>query len=168
MTDATDTDETPPVDPPAKRGKKGLIFGLVGGLVLGGAGFYAIYAGLIDPFGGADQGSAAGHDGGGADLADVAFLPMEPIMVSLPPGSSARYLRFSGQIETDPANRLEVEQLMPRILDVLNTYLRAVEVADLEQPAAISRLRAQMLRRVQVVTGEGRVRDLLITEFVLN
>ena len=30
------------------------------------------------------------------------------------------------------------------------------------------RLRAQMLRRVQMVTGEGRVRDLLITEFVLN
>ena len=24
------------------------------------------------------------------------------------------------------------------------------------------------LRRIQVVTGEGRVRDLLITEFVLN
>jgi flagellar FliL protein len=58
--------------------------------------------------------------------------------------------------------------LMPRILDVLNTYLRAVDVRDLEQPAAIARLRAQMLRRIQVVTGEGRVRDLLITEFILN
>jgi flagellar FliL protein len=32
----------------------------------------------------------------------------------------------------------------------------------------MARLRAQMLRRIQVVTGEGRVRDLLITEFVLN
>ncbi len=39
---------------------------------------------------------------------------------------------------------------------------------DLENPAAIQRLRAQMLRRVQVVTGEGRVRDLLVTEFILN
>ena len=57
---------------------------------------------------------------------------------------------------------------MPRIVDVLNTYLRAVEVRDLEEPAAMARLRAQMLRRVQVVTGEGRVRDLLVTEFVLN
>ena len=58
--------------------------------------------------------------------------------------------------------------LMPRVLDVLNTYLRAVEVRDLEEPAALARLRAQMLRRIQVVTGEGRVRDLLIAEFVLN
>ena len=39
---------------------------------------------------------------------------------------------------------------------------------DIEDPAALARLRAQMLRRIQVVTGEGQVRDLLITEFVLN
>jgi flagellar FliL protein len=29
-------------------------------------------------------------------------------------------------------------------------------------------MRAQLLRRIQIVTGEGRVRDLLVTEFVLN
>ena len=57
---------------------------------------------------------------------------------------------------------------MPRVLDVLNTYLRAVEVRDLEEPSSLVKLRAQMLRRVQVVTGEGKVRDLLITEFVLG
>jgi len=54
------------------------------------------------------------------------------------------------------------------ILDVLNTYLRAVELRDVENPAAMTRLRAQMLRRVNIVTGEGRVNDLLITEFVLK
>jgi len=30
------------------------------------------------------------------------------------------------------------------------------------------RIRAHLLRRIQIVTGEGRVRDLLVTEFVLN
>ena len=57
---------------------------------------------------------------------------------------------------------------MPRIVDVMNGYLRALDAAELENPAALVRLRAQMLRRIQIVTGEGRVRDLLITEFVLN
>jgi flagellar FliL protein len=57
---------------------------------------------------------------------------------------------------------------MPRVLDVLNSYLRAVEVAELEDPAALVTLRAQMLRRIQLVTGPDRVRDVLITEFVLN
>jgi flagellar FliL protein len=51
---------------------------------------------------------------------------------------------------------------------VLNGYLRAVETSDLENPAALVRLKAQMLRRIQIVTGEGRVRDLLVSEFVLN
>ena len=58
--------------------------------------------------------------------------------------------------------------LVPRILDVLNGYLRAVEVAELGDANALVRLRSQMLRRIQIVTGEGRVRDLLVTEFVLN
>ena len=89
-------------------------------------------------------------------------------MVSLPPGSSARLLRFTGQLEVAPEHAAEVAAVMPRVVDVLNTFLRAVEPADLEQPSALAPLRAQMLRRIQVVTGEGRVRDLLITEFVLN
>jgi flagellar FliL protein len=62
----------------------------------------------------------------------------------------------------------EVTGLVPRILDVLNGYLRALDVAELEDPDALVRLRSQMLRRIQIVTGEGRVRDLLVTEFVLE
>ena len=48
------------------------------------------------------------------------------------------------------------------------SYLRAIDTASIEDPHAMARLRAQMLRRIQIVVGEGRVRDLLITEFVLN
>jgi flagellar FliL protein len=159
-----------------KKGKLGLILGLVGALALGGGGFYAIYAGLLDPaalFGGGGHASdGQASDGHGAPaataLADVAFVPMDPIMISLPPGGTARHLRFSGQLEVAPENAATVAALMPRVLDVLNTYLRAVQARDIEDPAALARLRAQMLRRIQVVTGDGQVRDLLITEFVLN
>ena len=71
-------------------------------------------------------------------LGDVAFVPMDPIMISLPPGASARHLRFAGQLEVAPEHAAEVAGLMPRVLDVLNTYLRAVEVRDLEEPAALA------------------------------
>lgn len=158
-----------------KGGRKGLVIGLVAGLALAGGSFYAVWNGVIDPValvagGGAKGGGGHGGeaDGGYALSGDVAFVPMEPIMISLPPGSSARHLRFVGQLEVEPAQASVVEGLSPRILDTLGAYLRAVEVRDLENPAAIQRLRAQMLRRVQVVTGEGQVRDLLITEFILN
>ena len=151
------------------RGKLGLVLGLLGALALGGGGFYAVHSGLLDPTRLSGLLGGGGHgDGPVSVLGDVAFIAMDPIMISLPPGSSARHLRFAGQLEVTPGHAAEVAGLMPRVLDVLNTYLRAVEVRDLEDPAALARLRAQMLRRIQVVTGEGRVRDLLVAEFVLN
>jgi flagellar FliL protein len=90
------------------------------------------------------------------------------MIISIGRGGLARHLRFEAQLEVDPARASEVTTLMPRVVDVLNGYLRAVDVSDLEDPASLVRLRAQMLRRVQIVTGEGAVRDLLVMEFVVN
>lgn len=154
--------ETPPDAAAKKTSKLPLILALVGALVLGGGGFYATYSGLLL---GHAEAKAESHV---ADMPDIAFVPVDPLVISLPPGSGSKHLRFSSQLEVPSGHSAEVAALMPRILDVLNGYLRAVEPKDLEDPSALVRLRAQMLRRVQIVTGEGRVRDLLVTEFVLN
>ena len=150
-----------------KGGTKGILFGGLAGLLLGGGGFAAIYLGVFDPTAllGAKQPEKAAET---EPVDAIGFVPLDPVIISLPRGSAADHLRFVGQLEVVPTHAEEVVALMPRILDALNTYLRAVEPSDLEQPAATVWLRAQMLRRIQVVTGEGRVRDLLITEFVLN
>ncbi|EPX84174.1 Flagellar basal body-associated protein FliL [Rubellimicrobium thermophilum DSM 16684] len=71
-------------------------------------------------------------------------------------------------METAPADAEAVNALVPRIVDVLNGYLRAVSPEELAAPDALLRLRSQMLRRVQVVAGGTRARDLLVMEFVLN
>lgn len=154
--------ESPPDAAPPKKSKLPLILALVGALVLGGGAFYATYSGLL--FGHAEE-AVEEH---AADMPDIAFVPVDPLVISLPPGAGSKHLRFSSQLEVATAHASEVTLLMPRILDVLNGYLRAVEAKDLEDPSALVRLRAQMLRRIQIVTGEGRVRDLLVTEFVLN
>lgn len=159
MAEATGEAEKP------RRDRMGLVLGSVAALALGGGGFFAIYRGYVDPL------ALLGETGGShaeAAPGDVAFVPTGPIMITLPPGTAGRHLRFSAELETAPEKAAEVAALMPRVLDVLNTYLRAVEARDLEDPAALARLRAQMLRRVQVVTGEGRVRDLLVVEFVAS
>ncbi|MHC0051980.1 flagellar basal body-associated FliL family protein [Actibacterium sp. D379-3] len=155
-------------EPPKKKSKLPLLLGFVLAIVLGGAGFFVMYSGML---GGGSQdapGAAADH-GAPAPLAgDIAFVPLDPLIISLGPGASNRHLKFTAQLEVSASHAGEVRALQPRVLDVFNGYLRAVSVADLEDPSALIRLRAQMLRRVQIVTGEGRVRDLLITEFVLN
>lgn len=154
--------ELPQDAAPKKRKLLPLILGFIGALGLGAGGFYATWSGLL--FAPDESGAQAVV----TDLPDVAFVPIDPLVISLGPGAQSNHLRFTAQLEVNSAHTGEVSHLLPRILDVLNGYLRAVDIADLEDPAALVRLRAQMLRRIQIVTGEGRVRDLLVTEFVLN
>lgn len=148
----------------ARRTRLPLVLGLAAAVALGGGGFYAIYSGLL-PLPGAPSATEAPT---AEPLPDVAFVPLDQLIISLGDGAANRHLRFRAELEVATPHRAEVEALTPRIMDVLNSYLRAVSVADLESSTALVRLRAQMLRRIQVVTGEGRVRDLLVMEFVLN
>lgn len=149
---------------PAK-GKKFIVMGLVGAIVMGAAGFAVTYSGIIgSPFAAPVAETRENVD----PLPDVAFVALDPLTISLGPEVSARHLRFAAQLEVGAGLEEEVGMMKPRVTDVLNGYLRAVDVAQLEDPAALPRLKAQMLRRIQIVTGEGRVNDLLISEFVLN
>lgn len=160
--------------PKKKSALMPLIVGVVLALLLGGGGFFAVYSGMIlGPSATAEDGHATegghGKEGDGAmPLPDVVFLPLEPIVVSLGSRSGSRYLRFRGELEVEPKHEAEVTALMPRILDTLNGYLRAVSVSELEDSASLLLLRAQMLRRIQIIVGDGPVHDLLIIEFVLS
>ncbi|MCB6177932.1 flagellar basal body-associated FliL family protein [Rhodobacter sp. Har01] len=165
MAEAADAPQD--AEPTPKKSKKPLLIGLVLALLLGGGGFYATFSGLL--FGPAPEAdSHAAEDKAADPLPDIAFVAVDPVVVTLGADAGSRHLKFTAQLEVAKAYADEVTLLMPRILDVLNSYLRAIEVAEIEDPAAMARLRAQMLRRVQIVTGEGRVRDLLVTEFVLD
>ena len=98
----------------------------------------------------------------------MAFLPVEPVIVSLAGAEDNRHLRFRAELEVPSTYASEVEHLMPRVVDVMNAYLRAVEPKSLSSPGALIALRAQILRRVNLVIGAERVNDVLVMEFVLS
>ena len=167
---ASDGVMDPGAEAPAKKSKLPILVGFGLAAILGGGGFYAVQSGLI---------LAPAVETGGKDMADeeppkadplpdIAFVPIKPLVINLGAGSSNRHLKFEAQLEVEAGAEKDVADVLPRVIDVLNGYLRAIPVTELEEPSALIRLRAQMLRRVQIVTGEGRVRDLLIMEFVLN
>ncbi|MCC5970254.1 MAG: flagellar basal body-associated FliL family protein [Pararhodobacter sp.] len=160
------TDAAEPLKSPRRKGIPPLILGLGLAMALAGAGFYATFTGLVS-VDSALQGSRQ-EPMGTPSAAAFAYVPIAPITINLGLRGQSRHLRFAAQLEVAPQEAAEVGHLMPRILDVLNIYLRALETHELEEPAALIRLRAQMLRRIQIVTGPGRVNDLLITEFVFN
>lgn len=148
-----------------KKSKLPLILGVVLALALGAGGFSAVWMGLLFGHEATEEMAEAVT---ASPLPDIAFVPVSPLVINLGEGASARHLRFQAQIEVNKAYAADVTEILPRIVDVLNSYLRAVEVRELEDRSSLVRLRAQMLRRIQLVAGEGRVRDLLIMEFVLN
>lgn len=165
MADIADTDTTAD-DMPKTSGAKGIIVALIGALVAGGGGFVATYTGMLDGFIGGDHGVHAEYDSGSSP--SVAFVPLEPLIVSLGPRAKATILKFTAQLEVDPMHVEDVTAMTPRIQDVLNTFLRAVDEKELQNPGSLALLRAQMLRRIQIVLGEDQVRDLLIIEFILT
>lgn len=147
-----------------------LIIGIVLALAGGGGGFFAVQSGMI----GGGSGAHTAEEHVAEDLPDpaplpqVAFVEVPQITVSLGPHSDVEHLRFRASLEVPVAHEAEVQGILPRVQDVLNSYLRALEPEDLRAQGALVRLRGQMLRRVKLVAGEGRVRDLLVLEFVLN
>lgn len=156
-----DTADSPAPEGRQKRSKLPLIAGLVGAIALGGGSFYAVYSGMILAPQDSPRATAS------PDM-DFAHIPLENMTISLASSGTARLLRFSAQVEVGIASEAAMLRMQPRFLDIVNTYLRAVDPRDLEDPAALIRLRAQILRRLQVVAGDGHIRDFLITEFILN
>lgn len=150
---------------PKKSLKMPILIGLVLAILGGGGSFYAVQSGLIL---GVPDDAAHTKAMKSEVLPDIAFVPVDPLVISLNDDGTNRYLRFRAQLEVEGGAVEDVQTLMPRVVDVLNNYLRAVDVALMNKSSALVSLRAQMLRRVQVVVGHGRVRDLLIMEFVLN
>ncbi len=99
---------------------------------------------------------------------EIAFVNLEPLVITLGPNAASRYLKISISLETTEDDIETLEHLQPKFRDVLNTYLRAVEEGDLVEPSATTRLRAQILRRLQVIAPNGAVANVLITDFILS
>ena len=167
MTAAADVE----VEEKPKASKLPLLLGIVLALAGGGGGFYVITSGLLggsDDAQGEDTAAESDAEKDVPGVSEVAFVPLDPLIVTLPSNTGNPTLRFRAELEVLPGKTDEVTAIKPRIVDVLNGYLRAVSLEELQDPAVLSRLRGQMLRRVQVVAGPDRVRDLLVMEFVLN
>ncbi|MBD3665520.1 flagellar basal body-associated FliL family protein [Sulfitobacter aestuariivivens] len=160
------TKGTVEIDAPVNSLKLLVIIGVLLAVVGAIGGFHATWSGMVLRV--ESDASSPGKAGYDRSLPDMVFVPVDPLVVSLGNRAGARHLRFRAQLEVPSRHQEEVTQLLPRVVDVLNSYLRALEPSDLEDQSGLARLRAQMLRRVQVVVGQGRVADILVMEFVLN
>ncbi len=167
-----DNDEIPESEgdePAKKRSKLPLIIGLVLFLAASGGGFYATFSGMFSIAslmgGGDDHGE---EEVAMAETSAPTFFPLGETIIPLGPDAEAEYLLMTSEIEIDPKDLEAFEAMLPRIQDLFNTYLRAVEARDLDQPNSTMRLRDQLLRRIRVIAEPATPRDLLFTSFILK
>ncbi|MGB3407636.1 MAG: flagellar basal body-associated FliL family protein [Jannaschia sp.] len=143
-------------------GFKGAMIVLILAAVFGGGGFFATFSGMAA---GVLSAKEAPHPV--ADAQGPQFLELDPMVVSVGGPGSIKQLRFRAFLQVPHEGGDHVGALAPRILDIFATYLRALGVDTLEDPAALLRIRAQLLRRVQLLAGPEAVSDLLIIDFVI-
>ncbi len=96
------------------------------------------------------------------------YYILDPLTVSLGLEASASHLRVGISLEVAESDYGKIEHYELKIQDVLVTYLRAVTERDLRDPASMARIRAQMLRRLRLITHDTHIRALLITEYLIN
>lgn len=166
--------EEPEGEEPKKKkgGGGGLIVQLATALVMGGAAFAVIW---FLPARAPSMAECPVYDGQTGktmlpelSLAETAFVEMEPVIITLGEDGSSRHLRIGITLETSKVEEADVAFAAPKLRDAFTGYLRAIEVADIEDPNSMVRLRAQLLRRAEVILGNQSVRSVLITDFVIR
>jgi flagellar FliL protein len=98
------------------------------------------------------------------------FLKIPDMVVNLnSEDGTPRYLRLSVQLEFKSAEDMTaVEQVMPRVVDQFQTYLRELRVKDLRGSAGIYRLQMELLARVNQAAYPVEVQDVLFQEILIQ
>ncbi|MCT4578567.1 hypothetical protein [Donghicola sp.] len=149
----------------AKKGGSGVVPGIILGLVAAIGGYAVVGLDLLHlrP----EEETAVEEPRYVAPAAGV-FLDIPQIIVMNGPFLAGRHLRFRGALEVRPEDADKVAVLMPRVVDVLQTFLRSVKAEYFDYPDAIDQFRDHMRHRVVDVIGEEPLIDLLILELVPN
>jgi flagellar FliL protein len=157
-----------------RKGGRLLLFGAAALLLLGaGAGAaWVLVPGVPDAVRKIAFGDPAPAEEGmpvapGATARPV-FVELPEMTLTLPNGGRPRQLRLKLAMEVtgDPAQP-PPELMSPRVYDSLVLYLRTLRDGELEGALAMDRLRGDLHRRLDLLLGENRVRDVLITGFVV-
>lgn len=162
-----------------KSGKKKLLMIVLPILLLGGGGAGVFFSGLADSLLGKDKNvevaaehgeeAAAGHGDETAEHGTVYFeLPQMLVNLSSS-GRRTSFLKIVVSLElTSEADKVSLQDALPRIIDNFQVYLRELRVEDLRGSAGLYRLREELLFRVNAAVSPARVTDVLFKEMLVQ
>lgn len=159
-TDEGATEAAPPRRP--KKRRRWMLIAAAALLVLGAAG--GAYLFLFKHGDGHQQAAAK-------PLPPPVFVEVPEVLVNLAGavGERVQYLKVKVVLEVKDAPQGEkVKPMLPRIVDLFQTYLRELRPSDLHGSMGLFRLKEELTRRVNAVTAPGQVSAVLFKEVVIQ
>ncbi len=128
--------------------------------------------------GGAFMGGFISLPGGGEEHAEVEegpppevhFFDLPEMLVNLNTGSNkSTFLKVKVSLEIEGLEAVAaLENLLPRVLDNFQVYLRELRVEDLNGSAGLFRLKQELLMRINRAVDPIRVTDVLFREILIQ
>jgi len=157
-------------------GKKLVLFVILPVLLVLGAAAGLYFSGALSGlFGGGDKATAeqatAAPSGGPLTGAPI-FWPAKPleILVNLRTDSPRpSFLKLSVSLELErPEDGVKIADVMPRVTDTLQVYLRELRADQLQGSAGLLRVREELLARINAAIRPIRVKDVLFNEMLIQ
>jgi flagellar FliL protein len=161
-------DETETTETPAKKAGKGklILLAVPVVLLLAGAGLW--FTGILPHALGMDK-----HE----EHAEEAAKPVPPSYVDVPEmvanlnsGShKPSYVKLAARVEVPkPEDAEKVRAALPRLQDLMQTYLREMRPEELRGSAGTYRLREELLVRANAAVAPAKVSDVLFTQMLIQ
>ncbi len=101
---------------------------------------------------------------------NVGFVDLPEILVNLNAGGGKQsYLKIRVSLEVADQTMLpQIEQMMPRIVDNFQVYLRELRPEDLAGSEGMFRLREELLIRVSAAAKPAKINDVLFKEMLVQ
>jgi|TARA_R110002126_G_scaffold13118_1_gene56056 flagellar FliL protein len=116
------------------------------------------------------HGSSDDGHGGSSTTGGVVFLEIPKMIVSLSSDDDQpRYLSLSVQLELESnADKSAVQDVMPRVVDQFQTFLRELRVQDLRGTKGLYRLKLELLGRVNAAAYPVEVKNILLQDMIVQ
>jgi flagellar FliL protein len=104
------------------------------------------------------------------DLMELAFLPLPEVIVNLKAHKGKAPIlkaQFIVQL-VDMKDKETIDHIKPLIIDQFQTYLRELELADVEGSTGAERVRQELQNRVSNLVAPRKIRQVLIKDFLIQ
>ncbi|MFL2687061.1 MAG: flagellar basal body-associated FliL family protein [Alphaproteobacteria bacterium] len=159
-----------PGAPGKKGGKKIVLFVVVPLLLLVGVGAAVYFSGMLDEepvkkveaanANAADETGGPGH-----------YFEIDEVIVTLNggPGQKQSFLKMRINLELQKAgDQARIEQVMPRIIDNFQVFLRELRIEELQGSHGLYRVKEELLARVNTAAHPVKIKDVLFKEMLVQ